>query len=63
MNQELNGGVGDDDGDGVPLVVVEQGRLVAHPLRRNLVPGEDVELENPADQGQRHVVELKFKTG
>ena len=43
----------------MPLVVVVQRRLVAAPLRRDLVPREHVELEDAADQGQRDVVELE----
>ena len=45
----------------MPLVVVVQRRLVAAPLRRDLVPREHVELEDAADQGQRDVVELESK--
>ncbi len=36
VDEKLNGGLGDEDGDGVPLVVVVQRRLVAAPLGRDL---------------------------
>ena len=60
VDEELDWRIGNEDSDGVPLVVVVQGRFVGSPFRGDFVSRENIQLKNSSGQGKRDVVELKW---
>ena len=50
VDKELNGRIRNEDGDGVPFVVVVQGGLVGAPFTGNLIARENIQLKDTSGQ-------------